>query len=1128
METPSHLPSRPREFIDLSSDDEDEEDAVLEPPHPDPGHFPEFNDFNDLILGNLVRENQAAWDAVAFEVQGFQLPILGDWRNEAPEPVAEDIVPPVAPGLPQMLREAERLHLNHLPVNSVNKQPDNEHLDNDNDLIQEQVNNQLNNEQPDNESDLILSELNKQFPNAQMEDHDNFVWGEENRNLHNANNIIDLDPPPTEEMANKASCLEGVVDIFPDICLEYVEQLYIALQGRKTSLAIVQLVLEGEENGQPYPRINQLKRKRTVETDDDDDDDEVTRKYTSDRQHSSDKYLTMARGMLSEDFASIPMSFIMKHFYDSGMVIYTAYQSLAEAERVWDASNPSYNKLKQARKVKSFHPSTVEEKLTNPDTPHDQKRAYTELKDREADDAAAKKKYEADEAANLELAIKEGTMGECGCCFDDFPRNRMIHCNNESVSHYFCKRCARLHAETQIGSGKFELQCMSTDVCEADYSFAQRQLFLDANLTTALDRIEAETNLRLAGIENLASCPFCPYAAEYPPIEDERLFHCEFDSCRKISCRMCQKEAHIPKTCQENSRDIGLDVRREVEEAMTAALVRFCNKCNGPFIKEDGCNKMNCPCGNIQCYVCSKSCQYNHFDDERRGGKSGNCPLFDDVQVRHEDETKRAEAIIVEKLKKEHPEVDPEDLEIRVSDAVKEDEERRKKNRWHPHEPFRFAVDGVHGRLQGQMPLHPPLVRAGNQERQGYREAFEAHMAQHYGDVENRANQAQNPGQQPNLQDAAAPANPPAAAAAAAAGIPYDGINIHRDHPYDYGPRIHNHYQRQPRHHHHRNPAHQAVYDAARARLAANRQAQVDALVAANAAGDNDLVDRLAAGRQEARREMRELVRERIAAMDAADAAAAPRGGEDGDAEVVYRPGDEVVARRGVQEWLFDPPFGILRDDGAGGGVAGDAGGNIGGNAYVNAGGNARHMADDLMAMAYAEIGRRQPAAYNREDFQLWPRGEPFPLPQHPPRPAQQPKQQQQPPAADIDDLLMDEDMGMDMDMDMEQNPPPPPPARPQGPAPMMPVQFMRPDYVPAYPRLRVNRGGEEGAGRRIARVLGWDGVGGGIIGGGRHEGGGRREGERALDFLMRLRRGRARGEKNDKGEEKDEGGEKK
>lgn len=455
--------------------------------------------------------------------------------------------------------------------------------------------------------------------------------------------------------------------------------------------------------------------------------------------------------MLSEEFGSIPMSFIMRKLHDSGMVIYTTYQSLAEAQRLWDPRSPSYSKLKQARRAKTFLSHVVDNKLFDTKTPPDQKRAFQELKDvrilrakwetklkakrrREAEEAAAKMKHQADEAANLELAIKEGTIEDCGCCYDEFPRNRMVHCNNESTLHYFCTRCARLHAETQIGSAKYELQCMSTDVCKAGYSHSQRQLFLDANLTTALDRIEAETVLRLAGIENLASCPFCSYAAEYPPIEHERLFYCKLESCAKVSCRMCQKESHIPKTCQEHAKDIGLDVRREVEEAMTAALVRLCNKCKGPFIKEDGCNKMMCPCGNIQCYVCSRSCDYNHFDDARRGGKAGNCPLFDDVNRRHENETKLAKEIVTEKLRREHPEVAPEDLEIRVSDAVKADEENRRLRRWNPYDQLGLALNGENGRQEGA-----PAPRPGNGGLQAYREEFEARLAAQNANAGNRA-----------------------------------------------------------------------------------------------------------------------------------------------------------------------------------------------------------------------------------------------------------------------------------------------------------------------------------------------------------------------------------------------------
>ena len=114
---------------------------------------------------------------------------------------------------------------------------------------------------------------------------------------------------------------------------------------------------------------------------------------------------------------------------------------------------------------------------------------------------------------------------------------------------------------------------------------------------------------------------------------------------------------------------------------MSAALIRKCNKCGTPFVKEEGCNKMTCTrngCYNVQCYVCSKSCTYDHFDDSRRGGKPGNCPLFESVEQRHDDEVKAAERLALEKVRAEHPEYTEEDLKIRMSENVQKDDERRK------------------------------------------------------------------------------------------------------------------------------------------------------------------------------------------------------------------------------------------------------------------------------------------------------------------------------------------------------------------------------------------------------------------------------------------------------------------
>lgn len=109
---------------------------------------------------------------------------------------------------------------------------------------------------------------------------------------------------------------------------------------------------------------------------------------------------------------------------------------------------------------------------------------------------------------------------------------------------------------------------------------------------------------------------------------------------------------------------------------MTAAMIRSCNRCKKQFIKDSGCNKMTCPsCHNMQCYCCSQTLKdYDHFDQaplgsSRRNGKK--CPLYDDVEVRHEREVKEAEEAAKKQLMEENPDLDAEDLEIKISDRVK-------------------------------------------------------------------------------------------------------------------------------------------------------------------------------------------------------------------------------------------------------------------------------------------------------------------------------------------------------------------------------------------------------------------------------------------------------------------------
>ena len=86
---------------------------------------------------------------------------------------------------------------------------------------------------------------------------------------------------------------------------------------------------------------------------------------------------------------------------------------------------------------------------------------------------------------------------------------------------------------------------------------------------------------------------------------------------------------------------------------------------------------MTCPsCSHLQCYVCGASLKnYDHFDQRPSGGRvdgarSKLCPLYDNVEERHAREVKEAEAKARAEVVENNPDVDPEDLEIKVSDAV--------------------------------------------------------------------------------------------------------------------------------------------------------------------------------------------------------------------------------------------------------------------------------------------------------------------------------------------------------------------------------------------------------------------------------------------------------------------------
>lgn len=411
--------------------------------------------------------------------------------------------------------------------------------------------------------------------------------------------VIDLVADEEDELP----CRDAVLRVFPDICPERLAQL--VLQHAYQPDAVITSILDGQEKGEHYPtrpQDNPLKRKREDEGDvsnDGDDDDLIDLKepeaVTAIRSEiakpdyvpisKSNSYQTLAKTLLGQDFPRIPVKVLLNLLKDKGN-LFDTYAFMDEATRNWNEQNrPWIPKLTSSKSVEMYQPGHIENLDMDP-YPRQQRAAIAEFRAaRELRTHKNAKAAEADEEqANFAEAQRNGQTMECGCCYDEQALNRMAKCNGETI-HFFCGNCVRQQAETQVGYSKYELKCLSMDGCSAGFSFAEKKRFLDKGLRTALDRIEQEAVLREAGIENLETCPFCPYAAEYPPVEQDKEFRCEMPDCRKVSCRLCRKETHIPKSCAEvAATEEGLTARREIEEAMSDALIRKCNKCKYIFM----------------------------------------------------------------------------------------------------------------------------------------------------------------------------------------------------------------------------------------------------------------------------------------------------------------------------------------------------------------------------------------------------------------------------------------------------------------------------------------------------------------------------------------------------------------
>ncbi|GAB1735946.1 hypothetical protein NU219Hw_g5279t1 [Hortaea werneckii] len=476
-------------------------------------------------------------------------------------------------------------------------------------------------------------------------------------------------------------CLQLVLEIFPDVNHEHVLQLYDtfeAISGKTKRDNIIEKLVSDPA----YPiqeKQTQKKRKRAASTDVSD-----FQRWEKQEREVAPSYLKgTTQAILKVEYPEMTVKYINETFALEKH-LYQAYVALAAAK---DNPDPLNRKLNKGRpSVRHF--TTADAMATNSGWPplvEELAAARICVQGIRAKKALEDEKKK-EEAENLRLAMERGETAECSACFDDLPMNRQVHCDG-LTAHFTCYDCITAYMKSEVGESRCRLLCPAG--CSAGFAHNQLNLLEDKVLLEKFAELEQEKAIRDAGLEDLEECPFCDYKAILPPIEEDFEFRCANPECEQISCRRCKSISHIPMSCEQYAKENRISSRHKIEEAMTAAMIRSCNRCKKHFIKEYGCNKMTCPsCRNMQCYCCSQTLKdYEHFDQapsgsSRRNGKK--CPLYDDVEARHEREVKEAEEAARKQLMEDNPDLNAEDLEIKISDRLKQAETEKVQQRGAP------------------------------------------------------------------------------------------------------------------------------------------------------------------------------------------------------------------------------------------------------------------------------------------------------------------------------------------------------------------------------------------------------------------------------------------------------------
>lgn len=258
---------------------------------------------------------------------------------------------------------------------------------------------------------------------------------------------------------------------------------------------------------------------------------------------------------------------------------------------------------------------------------------------RESEKERIQKEKVREERKLIRRATKDGSLFECECCICEYPIDWMLQCPE---GHLICKMRVEKQIETTISEGKSNIKCLKFGgECECEISMTELERLIPKKTLERLVQTETLNAITTAEIKNTVKCHKCGFIVIFENRKDSPMI---CPQCKAQTCSKCGSEWHNGMTCKQFK---AIDKERLVEEQMNEAVVRICPNCKTQFMKDEGCNRMECPrCHTWICYWCRKiipkDVGYEHF--WRKGGicPPNMCPLWVNNQTLHLIEAKNA------------------------------------------------------------------------------------------------------------------------------------------------------------------------------------------------------------------------------------------------------------------------------------------------------------------------------------------------------------------------------------------------------------------------------------------------------------------------------------------------------